>query len=419
MKNLKKLLPLLLAVLLTAGCAAPAAETLPPTQPPTQPPTVPVTEEVTEPATEAPTQPEDNRLQEYQDLFRDGVYNLAAGIIYTRPADVNLYYLFYNGVGYDGSWSSVGGADRDLLVGRGFWQECDIQIMPARLLEEKLQRYFGVGLADVRIPGEWAYSAESDTYYSNHNDAFGSGVTVNGFADNDDGTVTLFLTVDAVYDHGTDDYLWDQPMHMTLRETEDGWQMVSNVAANVSASQENMAALAYYQNLLGWSGGMDYFRALGTIFNTAEDVDLYYFFYGGVDVPARWDELEAAERDYLLAEGLWEEFDLQKMPASILQERLQRYFGIGLDDVQIPDRWVYYAPADSYYTNHSDAWLPEVTVTDAEEFQDGTVRVYLTVDMVIDHAGEYVSNAETVLTLRRTQDGSWQMVTHAFAQDVV
>lgn len=411
MKDAKKLILLLLAAVLLAGCAAAPAETLPPTDPVTEP----VTEAVTEPATEPPTESEEQRLAEYQDLFRGGVYNLAAGFAFARPQDVDLSFLFYNGVGYEGSWGSVSGADRDLMVSQGFWQECDVQIMPARLLEEKLQRHFGVGLADVRIPGEWVYSAESDTYYSNHNDAFGSGVTVNGFADNEDGTVTLFLTVDAVYDHAADDYLWEQPMRMTLRETEAGWQMVSNIIDG----QENPALTDKYQNLLGWSGGMDYFRALGTIFNTTEDVDLYYFFYSGVDYPARWDELDSAERDYLLAKGLWEELDLQKMPADLLEEKLRRYFGIGLEEVEIPERWVYYPALDCYYTNHSDAWLPYVTVTDVEEFSDGTVRVFLTVDMVIDHTGAYVSNAETVLTLRRTEDGGYYMVTHAFAQDVV
>lgn len=180
---------------------------------------------------------------------------------------------------------------------------------------------------------------------------------------------------------------------------------------------EAMMTADDYQTLLSRDGG-DYFRALGTIFNTPEDVDLYYFFYGGVDCPARWDELDSAERDYLLAQGLWDELDLQKMPAALLEEQLQQYFGIGLADMKIPERWVYYADADSYYTNHSDAWLPFASVTDAEEFPDGTVRLYLTVDMVLDHTGEYVADAETVLTLRKT-DGGYRIVTHVFAQDVV
>lgn len=349
---------------------------------------------------------EQERLAEYQSLFT-GFHAMAAGHTFARPEDADLYYLFYNGVGFDGGWGSIGSGDQKLLESQGFWREMDIQVMPANLLEEKLNRYLGLGLADVKIPDEWVYSADTDTYYSNHNDAYFSGVTVNGYTDNADGSVTLFLTVDALHDHDFEEVVWEAATEMTLRPTSDGWRIVSHESTGAED----------FEKLLSWSGG-DYFRALGTIFNTTEDVDLYYFFYGGVDYPARWDELDGAERDYLLAQGLWEELDLQKMPAQLLEERLRQYFGIGLADVKIPDRWVYYAPADSYYTNHSDAWLPFAVVTDVEEFADGTVRVYLTVDMVIDHTGEYVSDAETVLTLRKTDEG-YRIVTHVFAQDVV
>ena len=393
---------------------------------PTEPSTMPVTEEMpsevivdpTEPATE----PEDDRLLYYQTLFRlssERFYNLAAGIVYTRPQDVDLYYLFYNGVGYSGSWDSVPQSDRDLMVSHGFWQEIDIQIMPAQMLEEKLQRYFGVGLDEVRIPPEWVYSVVTDTYYSNHNDAYGSGVTVHGYAENEDGTVTLHMVVDAVYVHTIQDYHWNELMFMTLRPSDEGWQIVSNVIGSISASQENMAKIGYYQNLLSWSGGLDYFRALGTIFNTPEDVDLYYFFYGGVDVPADWDDMDEYERDILLEQGFNPDFDVQKLPGDVMDQRLQRYFGLGLGAFQIPEEWTSDPETTTWYSNHSDAWLPSVTVTKVEEYADGTVRAYLIVDCVIDHTGEYVFNAETVLTLHRTDDGSYHMVSHTFAQDVV
>lgn len=181
---------------------------------------------------------------------------------------------------------------------------------------------------------------------------------------------------------------------------------------------EAMMTADDYQTLLSRDGG-DYFRALGTIFNTPEDVDLYYFFYNGVMEHAGWRDLGSAERDYLLANGFLEEMDIQIMPADRIEARLQKYFGLELEDVRIPHGWVYYAPTDCYYTNHNDAWLPYVTVTGVEEYPDGISRLYLTVDYVIDHTGEYVSDAETVLTLRKNADGSWHIVSHAFAQDVV
>ena len=218
---------------------------------PTEPPTTPVTEEVTEEPTQPPTEPEhptgpettlpaepvDARLQEYQALFDwqgDMIFNRAAGHEYAYKMDVDLYYLFYNGVDYPGSWDSIDASERDLLIQAGFWPELDIQIMPAELLEEKLLRYFGLGLAGVRIPDGWVYSADTDTYYSNHNDAYANVVTVAGYSDQPDGNVLLHLIVDGA--HQGDEYYSDAPMYMTLTPVEGGYRIVSNVFAYGNAA---------------------------------------------------------------------------------------------------------------------------------------------------------------------------------------
>lgn len=220
----KRLVLLLILALLMVGCNAPDT-------PATEPPAASLPEQ-----TDPPTQPENGEtLEDLRALFdweNEWVYNMAAGHVYTSPAEVDLYYIFYNGVHHDGSWGALAEADRELLVSRGFWQEIDIQIMPAHLLEQDLRQYFGVGLADVKIPDEWAYSAETDTYYSNHNDAYGSLAVVNGYDALEDGTLRLQLTVDAVHDHDFEEVIWDAPMYMTLRPTADGYQIVSNVPAD-------------------------------------------------------------------------------------------------------------------------------------------------------------------------------------------
>lgn len=417
MEFLKKLLPLLLAAVLTAGCtAAPAEPTLADPESATEKPT----ESATESTVPLSPESEGDRLQAYRNLFdaeEDLFYNLAAGIFYTRPADVNLTYFFHDGVGSDCTWEELTRAEQDLLTDCDLYPQDWIHIMPARTLEEKLQRYLGVGLDDVEIPEDWVYSADNDTYYSsNPNQSFVSNVSVFSYTDRDDGTVVLHLMRDLAYDR---DFTWEASAYMTLRETAAGWQIVSNVPVSADPAREDAAAVSYYMALLDWYSDDLYTQALGTIFNTPEDVDLYYFFYNGVMEHAGWRDLGSAERDYLLANGFLEEMDIQIMPADRIEARLQKYFGLELEDVRIPHGWVYYAPTDCYYTNHNDAWLPYVTVTGVEEYPDGISRLYLTVDYVIDHTGEYVSDAETVLTLRKNADGSWHIVSHAFAQDVV
>lgn len=237
------LLLVLLAFSLIVGCTADPVETTPPTrvttESPTEPPTVPPTDPLTEPATEEPTQlptepVDEEQLAAYQALFtwEGGMFHaLAAGHIYTCPEEVDLYYLFYGGIDYPGDWTTISESEKDFLLAEGFWQECDIQIMPADLLEAELQWYFGVGLDDVQIPGEWAYSPETDTYYSNHNDAYITFATVTGYTQLDEETVVLHLTVDMVHDHDWEETRYDAAMDMTIRPYEGGGRIISNVPA--------------------------------------------------------------------------------------------------------------------------------------------------------------------------------------------
>ena len=231
------ILPLvvLLVFSLSAGCTAEPVETTLPTQITTDPPTVPPTDPPTEAPTEEPTVIVDaDRLAAYQDLFRwEGsiIHARAAGHSYTSPAEADLYYIFYNGVGYPGSWADISQSEADFLLEEGFWREGDIQIMPAGLLEAELQQYFGVGLADVRIPEKWAYSPDTDTYYSNHNDAYVPLVTVTGFTELDEETVVLHLIVDMFHDHDFMEVIDNAPVDMTIRPNEGGGRILSNVLA--------------------------------------------------------------------------------------------------------------------------------------------------------------------------------------------
>lgn len=246
-RRLILLLLILLAFSLSVGCTAEPVETTPPTQittdpptdpptvPPTDPPTQPPTEPVTEEPTQASTEPVDeDQLAAYQALFEwtgKMIHARAAGHAYTGPEEVDLCYVFYNGVDYPGSWLDIPQSEKDFLLAEGFWQECDIQIMPADLLEAELQWYFGVGLDDVKIPDEWAYSPETDTYYSNHNDAYVTFATVTGYTRLDEETVVLHLIVDTVHDHEWEEVRYDAAMDMTIRPYEGGGTILSNVPA--------------------------------------------------------------------------------------------------------------------------------------------------------------------------------------------
>ena len=229
--NMKKLLTVLLlmalAVNLIAGCAATPVETAPATEIPTEAP-----QPATEPPTEAPTEPE----MDYQALFlwdseQGAAFCRVSGCTFASPEEVCLYHLFYSGVNNPGSWDSITAEEEALLLNAGFWREMDIQIMPAHLLEAELQTYFGIGLADVTVPANWVYSEETDTYYSNYNDAYLPTVTVTGHTELPDGYVVLHLTVSYAPEHGDNPDAWNAPVDMTLRPEGEGRKIISCLRA--------------------------------------------------------------------------------------------------------------------------------------------------------------------------------------------
>lgn len=68
----------------------------------------------------------------------------AMDLAFEKPEDVSLYYLFYPGVNYPGTWNDVSAESRQTLISHGFSPDFDLQIMPVWLLEEALQTTFGI-----------------------------------------------------------------------------------------------------------------------------------------------------------------------------------------------------------------------------------------------------------------------------------
>ena len=89
-------------------------------------------------------------------------------------------------------------------------------------------------------------------------------------------------------------------------------------------------------------------RSIGCVYEKPEDVDLYYLFYLGVEHPGSWDDISEGSRQSLIDQDFFPEFDLQIMPCDKLEEALQTTFGIGLDDVAIPESWGYIEKENAY-----------------------------------------------------------------------
>ncbi len=239
MKRTVLTLALILVISLLCGCVKtpPPATTAPPlpaetTAPPetTAPAETTLPPETTEPAESLTDFTEYEALLDF--TAEPNWLSRAAGCIFEKPEDVDLYFMFYLGVEHPGSWSDISPESEQSLIDQGFWRDLDLQLMPAAKLEEALQATFGIGLDDVTIPESWGYIEAEDAYCSNHSDAYFPGIPVISAVEDDGSTVTIHYTIDGYYNTATEEFLDSAELVMTLNRLEDGTiHAVSNVLA--------------------------------------------------------------------------------------------------------------------------------------------------------------------------------------------
>lgn len=159
----------------------------------------------------------------------------AIGCVFEKPEDIDLYYMFYLGVEYPGSWDDISEESQQSLIDQGLLKEFDLQIMPCDKLEEVLQSTFGITLADVTIPESWGYIESEDAYCSNHSDAFfPDDFTITNVTESPDGTVEIHYFCESYYNTATDDFLNTVDLVLTLQKTDVGFLVRSNVLSGQS-----------------------------------------------------------------------------------------------------------------------------------------------------------------------------------------
>ncbi|MGN0985889.1 MAG: M56 family metallopeptidase [Candidatus Enterenecus sp.] len=177
---------------------------------------------------------------------------------------------------------------------------------------------------------------------------------------------------------------------------------------------------AYFQELLKYDGGETcYNGALTCVYAAPEDIALEYVFYNKFPGGEEWHDFTAEEQAYLISQNQDKNFGFghlqaQKRPAEQLEAMLQRYFGVSLSDVKIPDSWVYYEATDSYYSCHGDFYIMDwLTVTRVVDQGNGIYHIWYT------SARSYAQNPATgqtytdmVLTVRRNAGGGYTVLSN-------
>lgn len=142
-------------------------------------------------------------------------YNDALYSFYTKPADVDLFYLFYNG--FKDESQSPTEQEEKLLDGKlgQHWKEMDLIRLPVDKMDAVLTDLFGITLEDTNGVGlsNFVYLEETDCYYHTVTGASGVNVTVVYTERLEDGSIMvqysagysgnrmakLMLTEDGVY----------------------------------------------------------------------------------------------------------------------------------------------------------------------------------------------------------------------------
>ena len=159
-----------------------------------------------------------------------------------------------------------------------------------------------------------------------------------------------------------------------------------------SGTPVDAATLASLQELFG-----DYMRwysqALTSEYSRPEEVDLGMLFYRGV--PLRSEVEPTADEVNKLAKlsVMWSsentcELPTQRISTAQMNEILEQYFGISLDETTGNgiDWLTYLEDTDCYYTMHSstNAISPEITA--AYLLEDGTIAMYYTESRIIGNS---------------------------------
>lgn len=241
MKRITTIL-LVLLLLLSCGCAK---------EP--EPTSIGLPDEMLERPTVS-TVPEESTLSEdpafvqYYDLLSVPVmekelYSLhyVTGFVFDDPAQIDLYWFFYNGFRTNGSWDSFSPEEYEFLMQQEMPQYTDAQKRTGTQMDTILHALFGTELTDhihnMPDPDIWFYYEDSDSYFTHHGDFYApNGIIISAVEYRDD-----MLVIDYSFENPNAPY-WPVlvitpegysadagDMRLTLRKTEDGtWTAVSN-----------------------------------------------------------------------------------------------------------------------------------------------------------------------------------------------
>lgn len=171
---------------------------------------------------------------------------------------------------------------------------------------------------------------------------------------------------------------------------------------------EDVQDFAPYYQLLSSQASQSRWRflATGCVFDDPHELPLEYLFYLGLQ-QGSWDKVSAETEQALIESGFIREMDLQPMPRKELNLILYEHFDVTVEEIPMPEGWRYVEAEDLYCSNHNDAYFPSPITITAVEDTGPIVTIHYTTDghFYNTKTGEFLENANLVMTLKRHDDG--------------
>ena len=190
-----------------------------------------------------PTEPQPTEavsdLSGWQDFFdhksRNGFYNDALNSEYATPADVNLFYLFYDG--FEDEPQTPTEEENMLLDGKldSYWRYADLIRLPADKVNAALMEMFGITLEQTNKVGldKLVYLEETDCYYGAGHGIHDVDMTVQRVEHQQDGTILVYYNRENMLDN----------MVIALKPNSNNYQILSNLPETEYMDPEERAAL--------------------------------------------------------------------------------------------------------------------------------------------------------------------------------
>lgn len=150
------------------------------------------------------------------------------------------------------------------------------------------------------------------------------------------------------------------------------------------------------------------FESLFEGYASPAEMNLRWLFYDGDRTETVTDE-EMAYLAALPEPNLFPDLDISKISRTKMNEVLQTYFGITLEETQGIglDDFAYYEPSDSYFLAHGDTAAGLYTFVSGVELENGDVTLYYH-----DTHSIYPDPVYYAVTLHLSEEGVWQIVSN-------